>query len=114
MIYTPTQLDMDEIKSILGIKGTNDDDYLNVMVPILAEHASDYCNNSFLDGTTGLAYLPGGVRLFIAKACEHNMQQAGLKSRSMGSVSYSYDLDFPDSLHKYLRPYKRLKFHATR
>jgi len=114
MDYTPTPLEIDEIKSILGIKGTDDDEYLSVMVPILVEHASAYCNNLFIDSVTGLVYIPGGVRLFVAKACEHNMQQAGLKSRSMGSVSYSYDLEFPQSLNQYLRPYKRLRFHALR
>lgn len=114
MDYTPTPLELDEIKSILGIKGTDDDEYLNVMVPILVEHASAHCNNLFIDSVTGLVKPPGGVRLFVAKACEHNMKEAGLKSRSMGSVSYSYDLEFPESLSKYLRPYKRLRFHATR
>lgn len=114
MNYEPTQLDMNDVKTILGIRDSKDDEYLAIMIPILIEHVVAYCNNSFVDSLTGTLILPGGVKLFIAKACEHNMQQAGLKSRSMGSVSYSYDLEFPESLNKYLRPYKRLRFHATR
>lgn len=114
MDYKPTSFEIEEIKTILGIQGTKDDSYLEVMVPILYEHASAFCNNLFIDDVTGLVSIPGGVRLFAAKACEHNMNQAGLKSRSMGSVSYSYDLEFPESINRFLRPYKRLRFHAIR
>lgn len=101
-------IEIEEIKSILGIKNSKHDEYLNVMIPILLEHVTAFCNNNFADN------IPGGVRLFIAKACEHNMQNAGLKGRTMGTVSYSYELEFPSSLMSYIRPYKRLRFHALR
>lgn len=107
----PTVVGIEEIKMILGIKNTKHDEYLTIMIPILFDHVIAFCNNDFVSNT-GLAEVPGGVKLWIAKACEHNMQNAGLKGRSMGSVSYSYELEFPSSIMSYLRPYKRLRFHA--
>lgn len=114
MAYVPTQDEIDEVKKINGWKGIEHDEYINTMLPILYEHIPVTCNNDFIDTETGLVKFPGGVRLFVAKAIEHNMQKSGLKSKSMGSVSYSYDLDFPSSPITYLRPYRRLKFHASR
>lgn len=113
-MYAPTVFEIEEIKTILGIKNSIHDEYLSIMVPILFEHVTAFCNNNFVSNRTGIVEVPGGVRLWIAKACEHNMQNAGLKGRTMGSVSYSYELEFPSSIMSYLRPYKRLRFHATR
>jgi hypothetical protein len=114
MEITPTPLEVDEIKTILGWQGTDSDDYLTTMIPLLVDHVTEYCNNPLGQNQTPPARLPGGVILFIAKACEHNKQKAGLKSRTMGSVSYSYDLEFPSALMTYLRPYRKVKFHASR
>lgn len=111
-LAVPT-MNVEEIKTILGIKDARHDDYLNTMIPILYEHVTAICNNDFAS-KTGEIVVPGGVCLFIAKACEHNMQNAGLKGRTMGTVSYSYELEFPSSLMSYIRPYKRLRFHALR
>lgn len=105
---------MDEVKGIMRIQGEDHDMFLSIMVPILEEHVIEHCNNRFTKNSNGETVLPGPTKLFIAKAAEYNMQKTGLKERSMGSVSYSYDLQFPDSLYKYLRPYKRIKFIANR
>lgn len=105
---------IDEVKGILRIQGEDHDMFFSIMVPILEEHVIEHCNNRFTKDSYGETVLPGPVKLFIAKAAEYNMQKTGLKERSMGSVSYSYDLQFPDSLYKYLRPYKRIKFYANR
>lgn len=110
----PTVFNFEDIKKILGIKNTKHDEYLTVMVPILFDHVIAFCNNDFISKESGLVVVPGGIKLWIAKACEHNMQNAGLKGRTMGSVSYSYELEFPSSIMSYLRPYKRLRFHALR
>ena len=114
MEITPTPLEIDEIKMILGWQGTESNEYLTTMIPLLVDHVTEYCNNTLGQDQTPPARLPGGVILFIAKACEHNKQKAGLKSRTMGSVSYAYDLEFPSSLMTYLRPYRKVKFHASR
>lgn len=105
---------IDEVKAIMKIQGEDHDMFLSVMVPILEEYVMEHCNNQFTKDSYGDTVLPGPAKLFIAKAAEYNMNKTGLKERSMGSVSYSYDLEFPGTLYKYLRPYKRMKFYANR
>jgi len=114
MEYKPTQSEIEQVKNINGWAGEEHEGYLNTMLPLLVEHVTAHCNNLFGLNQTPAAKLPGGVMIFLAKACEHNKLKAGIKSRTMGSVSYSYDLDFPEAMYKYLRPYKKVKFHASR
>ena len=52
------------------------------------------------------------VYLFIAKAVRLNMVPVELNSRSMGTVSYKYNTEYPDSMLSLLTPYRRLKFHV--
>ena len=104
----------EEVKAISPKLSEGHDVFLSVMVPILSEYVIDYCNNQFTKNSYGEVVFPGAVKLFIAKACEFNIQSTGLKERKMGSVSYSYDLEFPNSLEKLLRPYRRMRFHASR
>lgn len=102
-------MEITEVKNILGITTTKHDTYLATVVPLFTEAAQDYCNNPFTD-ESGAEALPGGVKIAIAKWCQLNMNQSGLKSRSMGEVSYSYDLTIPDTIKGLLRPHRRLKF----
>lgn len=104
----------EEVKAILQIQGEGHDMFLSIMVPALEEYVIDHCNNRFSKNEYDENVFPGPVKIFIAKACEYNMQKAGLKERSMGSVSYSYDLEFPNTLYNFLRPYRKVKFHANR
>ncbi|WP_433958849.1 phage head-tail connector protein [Cytobacillus horneckiae] len=106
-------MDKEEVKKILQIKTTKHDEYFETMIPLLIDWVATHCNNSFKDKLGQLA-LSGGVKIFIAKACEHNMNVSGVSSRSMGSVSYTYDMDFPPAIMNLLKPYKRVKFHASR
>lgn len=108
----PTVIDIEEVKKIIGFKTDKHDEYLTTIIPLLFEYVVAYCNNDFT--SKGEVVMPGGVKIFIAKACEHNMQSAGLKGRAMGTVSYTYELEFPESIIRFLRPYRRLKFHASR
>jgi hypothetical protein len=102
---------LDTVKKILQITTTKHDDYLNTMILLLEEYAKDKTNNDFLD-ENGNEVIPGAVTIFVAKACEYNMNKAGVTSRSMGEVSYSYDLDFPRSITKLLDPYRKVKFNV--
>lgn len=113
--FIPTALDVDEIKGILNIQDSTHDDYIMTMLPLIFEDVMVQTNNNF-GGllTDGTIRIPGGVKIYMAKTIEQNLNQAGLKSRSMGSVSYSYDTEVPENVKRLLRPYKRLKFHATR
>jgi hypothetical protein len=95
-------MDIQQIKRMIGMTTDKHDDYLSEVVPVFVEYASDFCKNKF-DADD----LPASVKIFVAKAVEYNMKPAGLASRSMGDVSYSYDTDFPETVTKYLYPYRR-------
>ncbi|SDX62662.1 head-tail connector protein [Salimicrobium album] len=82
-------------------------DYIQTMVPDFLEIAEQQTNNSFH------ATMPRSVIQFIAGAIDHKLTVTpGVKSRSMGDVSYSYQTEYPKSLDKLLRPYKRVKLHG--
>lgn len=109
--FVPTPEDVAEIKGILNIHDSKHDEYIKTMLPLLFEDVMIYTNNDFGGiSPEGAVIIPGGVKIYLAKALEHNLNASGLKSRTMGSVSYTYDLDFPESFKRYLKPYKRLRF----
>jgi Phage gp6-like head-tail connector protein len=80
-------------------------DYLDDYIPILLEFAEDHCNNTF-DAENP----PGGVKIFLSESIKYKLNSKGLSSRSMGSVSYTYDTNLPDKIMKYLRPYRKVRF----
>lgn len=102
-------MDIQDVKNMLshvpGMDTNKHDAYLTTMVPLLLEHAGEYCNNSFDEES-----LPAGVKLYVAKAVEFNMKPANLKSRTMGEVSYTYDTELPKSIMKYLAPHRKVRF----
>ncbi|WP_191556609.1 head-tail connector protein [Metabacillus idriensis] len=75
----------------------------------ILDWVKEWCNNSF-SNEYGQEILPGGVKIFIPKALQYLQQKAGIQSRTMGSVSYSFEADFPPSLLRLIRPYKRVRF----
>ncbi|MEC5422122.1 phage head-tail connector protein [Virgibacillus sp. C22-A2] len=101
-------MEVSDVKSILRWKTTKHDDYTTTMLPLMIEAVKDDCNNPFID-ENGKESLPGGVQIAVAKWIEYNTNQAGVTGRSQG-VSYSYDVNVPDSIKSFLRPYKRLRF----
>lgn len=116
VVFKPSQADVDEIKGILGIPitDTSKNEYIQTMLPLLLEAVMAYTNNSFNIAADGTLRLPGGVKIYLAKAIERNTMQTGLSSRTMGSVSYSYDHSVPNELKDFLKPYRKVKFHASR
>jgi Phage gp6-like head-tail connector protein len=96
---------VDEIVMMSQIDKEKHEDYIKTMIPILIERAEDYCNNKFNADNP-----PAGVKIFIAESIKHKLNTKGLTSRSMGSVSYSYDTDLPDKVLKTLKPYRKLAF----
>lgn len=108
-MWEPTQEEIDLLKQMNEVTGAKHDAFYLAMAPILFDVAKDHCN-----GKWEPLEMPQGVRLFIAKAIQFNVQKTGLTSRRMGSVSYSYDTEFPKAIWTYLRPYKKVKFHALR
>ncbi|MFJ9462147.1 phage head-tail connector protein [Viridibacillus arvi] len=105
----PTTEQLEQLKRINQEKKNKNDEYYQTVAPLLLDHVKEWCNNKF-----DVTALPGGVTIFIAKAIQHNMTNAGVKSRSMGTVSYSFDTDLPEGLYKTLAPYKKVKFRALR
>lgn len=108
-MWEPTQEEIDQLKQLNNVTGAKHDGFYRSMAPILFDVAKDHCN-----GKWEPSEMPQGVRLFIAKAIQFNTQSTGLKGRVMGTVSYSYDTEFPKAIWTYLRPYKRVRFHALR
>lgn len=114
--YKPTDADVKEIKAIQGIDSdeTKDDGYIKTMLPLLMESVMAETNNNFGIKPDGTLRIPGGVKIYLAKALHRNMRDSTVKSRSMGSVSYSYDTAVPKELANLLAPYKKVRFHAFR
>ncbi|WP_419892818.1 phage head-tail connector protein [Oceanobacillus kimchii] len=96
---------IDEIAIMAEIDQAKHERYLSIMVPIFIEVAEDHCGTSF-----NVMQLPAGVKLFIAESIKYKLKNAGLSSRSMGSVSYSYDTKLPDKVKNHLSPYRKLVF----
>lgn len=116
VVFKPSQADVDEIKGIMEMDSgdSSKDAYILTMLPLLLESVMVYTNNNFNIQADGTLRIPGGVKIYLAKAIERNTMTTGLKSRSMGSVSYSYDNSVPDELRGFLKPYRKVKFHASR
>jgi hypothetical protein len=102
-------MDLQLVKKRLELTTSKHDTYLTEIIPDVVEFTKEYCNNKFLD-VNGKEALPSGVRLFVPKACEYLLNKSGISQRTMGSVSYTYDLDFPPALLRLLRPYKKVRF----
>lgn len=100
---------LQSVKTRLQIKNNNHDEYITEMIPDMVEFSKDYCNNLFLD-VDGNEVLPSGVILFVAKAIQYLMNEAGMTQQKMGDVNFSYESDFPPALLRLLKPYKRVKF----
>ena len=96
---------IDEIATMAEVDKTKNEMYLTTMIPILLEFAEDKCNNSFDEENP-----PAGVKVFVSESIKYKLNSKGLSSRSMGSVSYSYDTDLPDKVIKHLSPYKKVRF----
>lgn len=115
MNYEPSSSDIDFVKSTLGPKWDDADLLIRSLLPAAYEVAVSATNNNFggvkADGSIDI---PATVMLFMAKYIDLISKDTSLKSRSMGTVSYSYHAEVPSTLMSMLRPYKRVRFHAAR
>jgi hypothetical protein len=98
-------MELQEVKNILNIADTKHDLYMDTVIPLYIEYVKDYCNNQFVEKDE----LPGGVKIAVAKMVEFNLNKSGISSKSMGEVSYTYSLDFPQSILRILQPYSRIR-----
>lgn len=105
-------MDTDELKTLLNRSesDTTNDAYYTAQIPVLLEYANQYCKQEF-DDEDVYDDLPGGVKLFIAKAAEWNLNKAGIQAKSAGDLSVAYAVtDMPSAILAYLKPYRRVGF----
>ena len=86
----------------LPLENTDNDDTFIELIKLYKPLADDYCNREFDSDN-----LPSGVKKFIADCIKYG-STGNIASRSMGTVSYSYVTDIPDSMYKPLKPYRKL------
>lgn len=111
-------MDILEVKTLLQIpaEDTSKDEYLAAALPLLVEYVKSYCNQTFLvlDEETGeeSEVLPGGLKFAIAKMAEYNMANVTEKSTTVGAYSTTLvaGTEYPKSIMKLLRPYRRAVF----
>lgn len=95
-----------KIKLLANITTDEHDEFIELYFSLCLDWIQAYCNNSFGEE------IPPAVYLFIAKAVRMNMKPVELKARTMGTVSYTYNTEYPESMLSLLTPYRRLKFHV--
>lgn len=108
MNWIPSDEEVAYYKSLNQDKSKNED-YYKVMLPIVLDNVNEEYNQNF-----NQANLPGAVKLFLAKAVQfYSNSGSGLKSRSMGTISYTFDFStLPSTLTGLLARYRKVKFIA--
>lgn len=98
-------MDIQEVKDILQIKHTNQDKYIQQMLPLTIQFAKDYCGTDFL--VNGVETLSSGVKIAIAKMIEFYMLQSGVASQGISRLSTSFQTDIPLSILVLLKQYRK-------
>ena len=98
-------MDAKDVKLInkLPLDDTSHDETLNKLIEVYKGIAEEHCNQKFGES------LPYGVKKFIAESIKYGMS-GNLASRSMGTVSYSFVTDLPQSAYKHLAPFRKLRW----
>lgn len=110
-MWTPTNEEVLEIIALNGDRATvKRIAHYTVLIPILFEVASNWCNTTFDMSEEGDKRKQSAVKSFVAKAAQYHERTVGLVGRRMGSVSYTFTEDMPPGLYKPLRPYKKLRW----
>lgn len=109
MNWVPSDEEITYYKGLNQDKASNGEYYRSVL-PLLLEKVNEDYNQSF-EHTS----VPSNVKLFLAKATQFYSGFPGLKSRSMGTVSYSFDFsELPQSITGLLARYRKAKYHVFR
>ncbi|PTG04418.1 phage head-tail adapter protein [Staphylococcus chromogenes] len=109
----------EDIKLLLKKNGVEikpeEEDLFKMEVDGILEDVRDVTNNDFIkDGEIVYPYL---IKKYVADVLEYYQRpevKRNLKSRSMGTVSYTYNDGVPDYISGVLNRYKRAKFHVFR
>lgn len=99
-------MDAQDVKLLnqLPLDNTDNDETFEQLIKLYKPLADDYCNREFNSDN-----LPSGVKKFIADCIKYG-STGNIASRSMGTVSYSYVTDIPNSIYKSLGPYRKLSW----
>ncbi|UEX89692.1 phage head-tail connector protein [Staphylococcus ratti] len=94
-----------EVKQLnkMPVEDTSNDDVLTNLILFYKGIAEEYCNKTFV-----VPY-PFGVRKFIAESIKYGTN-GNISSRTMGTVSYTFVTDLPQSTYKHLKPLRRLRW----
>lgn len=101
---------VEDVKTLLRIQGSQDDSYLEAVIPLAEEYVKSYCNQDFIDPETGEPKYPGSVKLAIAKLCQLYMKDSGVQSESLARHSVTYSNTPPPDVMALLRVHRRPKF----
>lgn len=98
-------MDAQDVKLInqLPLDNTDNDETINKLIEMYKGIADDYCNRTFVEP------LPTGVQKFIAESIKFSAT-SNVQSRTMGTVSYTFVTDLPDTAYNYLKPYRKLSW----
>lgn len=99
-------MDAKDVKLLnqIPLSNTDNDEEINALINLYKPMADDYCNQNF-----DINNLPSGVKKFIADCIKYG-STGNIASRSMGTVSYSYVTNIPDSMYQPLKPYRKLSW----
>lgn len=83
-------MDIAEVKALLRIRGDDEDDYMESVLPLVLDGVRTYTGRTFLDEQTGEDAFPGLVKMAIAKWVQAYTNPAGVTSQGMSSLSQSF------------------------
>lgn len=98
-----------EVKTLLSISDDTKDDQIEMMIPIVEDFVTKYCNDDFTD-EDGVTSFPAGLKLPTAQLIKFQMEFKGVAGSTVGDYSVSFFANIPDGIRSMLRPYKKLKF----
>ncbi|MEZ2459307.1 phage head-tail connector protein [Salinicoccus roseus] len=84
------------------IADASKDERIEALIPHYAQVAEEYCHRPFPEP------YPAKVQEFIARMIQHHNN--GVISRSMGSVSYTWDAEAEAKAYKLIRPFRRVNW----
>lgn len=92
---------IDNVKLLLGISDTSQDELLNLLIENATEYAVSYTRNSKAEELSGCIQ-----RIVVYDY--NRMKTEGLNSESYSGVSFSYAADYPESVLKPLRAHRKV------
>lgn len=89
----------EEVKKVLRDKSDDNNDYYDIVIPLLQEIAENRTGRKFDE-------IPGGL-LFVAKAAEYLRSDMAISSKTLGDLTIQYAQNaLPESIMSLLPPRK--------